>query len=75
MDINQIDEEIEQKITEISQENEFEEHIAMLVRALHKTRKERNLSDEEVELLSYIVINKLSNEIENYLGGFVEIDD
>ena len=75
MDLNQIDEETEQKLTEISQEDEFEEHIAMLVRALHKIKKKRNLSDEEAELLSYMLINKLSNEMTNYLAGYVEIDD
>jgi RNA polymerase-interacting CarD/CdnL/TRCF family regulator len=75
MDLNQIDEETEQKLTEISQEDEFEEHTAMLVRALYKIKKERNLSDEEAELLSYILINKLSSEMANYLSGYVEIDD
>ena len=75
MDLNQIDEETEQKLTDISQDDEFEEYIAMLVRVLHRTRKERDLSDEEAELLSYMLINKLSSEMANYLGGYVEIDD
>jgi len=74
MDINQIDEETEQRLMDISQEDDFEEHIAMLVRNLHNKKKE-GLTDEEAELLSYMIINKLSNEMANYLVGFVEIDD
>lgn len=75
MDLNQVDEKTEQWLMKITQEGKFEEHIAILVRVLHETRREEGLTDEETELLSYIVINKLSSEMANYLAGFVEMDD
>jgi hypothetical protein len=75
MDLNQVDEKTEQWLMEIAQEGNFEEHTAMLVRVLHETRREEGLTDEEAELLSYIVINKLSSEMANYLAGFMEMED
>ena len=75
MDLNQIDKKTKMWLNERAQEGEFEEHMSMLIRAVHEVRKEEGLTDEEAKLLSYIVINKLSCEMENYLAGFVEIED
>ena len=75
MDINEIDEETERRIQEISEDDDIASNIGGLVNFLQKIKKEKNLSDEEIELLSYVIVNKLSFEIETWLTGYYEDED
>lgn len=75
MDINEIDEETERRIQEISEDDDVASNIGGLVNFLQKIKKEKNLSDEEIELLSYVIVNKLSFEIETWLTGYYEDED
>lgn len=75
MDINDIDEEIEQRLQEIAEDDEVASNVGGLVNFLQRIKKKENLSDEEIELLSYMVINKLSFEIGTWLGGYYEDEE
>ena len=72
MNLNDIDEETEQKLQDIGEYNEVASNIGGLVNFLQRIKKEENLSDEEIEHLSYMVINKLSFEINTWLTGYYE---
>ena len=70
MNLNDIDEETERKLQEIAEDDEVASNVGGLVIFLQRIKKEKNLSDEETEILSYMVINKLSFEIETWLTGY-----
>ena len=70
MDLNDIDEKTEQRLQEIAEYDEVASNVGGLVNFLQRIKKEENLSDEEIEQLSYMVINKLSFEIDTWLTGY-----
>lgn len=72
---NDIDEKTEQRLQEIAEDDEVASNVGGLVNFLQRIKKDENLSDEEIELLSYMVINKLSFEINTWLSGYYEDDE
>lgn len=72
MDLNDIDEETEQRLQDIVEDDEVAFGISSLVDFLQKIKKEENLSDEETKILSHMIINKLSFEIDTWLTGYSE---
>ncbi len=70
MDLNDIDEETEQRLQELAEDDEVASNVGGLVNFLQRIKKEENLSDEETEILSYMIINKLSFEIDTWLTGY-----
>lgn len=75
MNLNDIDEETERKLQDILEEDEVASNIGGLVNFLRKIKAYRGLSDDEIENLSYMVINKLSFELETWLAGFYQDDE
>ncbi len=64
MDLNDIDEKTEQRLRDIVEDDEVASNVSALVNFLRRIKKEENLSDEETRMLSYMVVNKLSFEID-----------
>ena len=75
MDLNDIDEKTEQRLQELAEDDEVASNVGGLVNFLQRIKKEENLSDEEIEILSYMVINKLSFEIDTWLTGYYEDEE
>lgn len=75
MDLNDIDEKTEQRLQELAEDDEVASNVGGLVNFLQRIKKEENLSDEETEILSYMVLNKLSFEIDTWLTGYYEDED
>ena len=75
MNLNDIDEKTEERLQEIVEDDEVASNVGGLVNFLQRIKKDENFSDEEIELLSYMVINKLSFEIDTWLSGYYEDDE
>ena len=75
MDLNDIDEKTEQRLQELAENDDVASNVGGLVNFLQRIKKEENLSDEEIEILSYMVINKLSFEIDTWLTGYYEDEE
>ena len=61
---NDIDEKTEQRLQDIVEDDDVASNISGLVNFLRRIKKEKNLSDEETKMLSYMVVNKLSFEFD-----------
>jgi len=75
MDPNDIDEKTEQRLQELAENDDVASNVGGLVNFLQRIKKEENLSDEETEILSYMVLNKLSFEIDTWLTGYYEDEE
>ena len=75
MNLNDIDGETEQKLQDILEEDEVASNIRGIVNFLRKIKAYRGLSDDEIENLSYMVINKLSFEIDTWLTGYYQDEE
>ena len=72
MNLNDIDEKTEQRLQGIVEDDEVASNVSGLVNFLQRIKKGENLSDEEMRILSYMVVNKLSFEIDTWLTGYYE---
>lgn len=70
MDLNDIDEKTEQRLQDIVEDVDVAINISGLISFFQRIKKEENLSDEEMRILSYMVVNKLSFEIDTWLTGY-----